>query len=97
MGAIANRVLERAAATGAVREITASDGSREYIIPRAQRNLHITFEALAVFVAAPALSYIAYTNRKTLPAWQQGALYSIAGLSLAVDGYLLVQYMRKDT
>lgn len=92
MGAIAHRVSLRR--TGAVTEVIAADGKKQYIIPRAQRNLHIAFEALAVFVAAPALSYIAYTNRKTLPTWQQGALYSIAGLSLAVDGWLLVQYAR---
>lgn len=92
MGVIADRVRAKVA-TGAVTEVVRADGQTEYLIPRAQRNIHVTFEALAVFVAAPALFYIAATN-KQMPAWQRGALAAIGGASVIVDGYLLVQYAR---
>lgn len=92
MGLIANRVLAR---TGAVEKIELPSGGAVYQIDQTQRNIHVTFEALAVFVAAPALTYIAYKNRRTLPLWQQGMLYGVAGASLAVDGWLLYQYLRR--
>jgi hypothetical protein len=91
MGLCAQKAMAR---TGAVTELVAADGSAVYQIDQRQRDIHVTFEALAVFVAAPALTYIAYKNRSTLPVWQQAMLYSVAGASLAVDGWLLYQYLK---
>jgi hypothetical protein len=92
MGLCAEKAMAR---TGAVTELVSANGETVYQIDERQRNIHVTFEALAVFVAAPALTYIAYKNRNTLPLWQQGMLYGVAGASLAVDGWLLYQYLRK--
>lgn len=81
--------LTRRFKAGAVRELP----SGEVAISKTQRNVHVFFESLAVFVAAPLCITIAATN-KTMPQWQRGFLYTMAGVTLAVDGGLLLSYMR---
>lgn len=68
--------------------------SGEVIISKRQRDVHVFFEALAVFVAAPVCVAIAYRN-PLLPSWQKGFLYTMAGVTLAVDGGLLLSYARE--
>ena len=75
---------------GAVRELPTG----EVAISKIQRNVHVTFEALAVFVAAPACFYIAATN-KGLPDWQRAFLTALGATTLIVDGGLLISYMNK--
>lgn len=75
---------------GAIRELP----SGEIAISKMQRNVHVTFEALAVFVAAPACFYIAATNRQ-MPEWQRGFLAALGVTTLVVDGGLLLSYMNK--
>lgn len=90
---LAQRARARLATTvraGAVRELPTG----ETVISPTQRNIHVFFEGLAVFVAAPACVYIAATN-KTLPEWQRYFLYTMAGVTVAVDGGLLLSYMSK--
>lgn len=74
--------------TGAVREI-----GDEICISKSQRNVHVTFEAMAVFAAAPFLIYMG--SKKNLYPWERYALYTMAGVTLVVDGGLLLSYMRK--
>lgn len=74
--------------TGAVREV-----GNEVCISKTQRNVHVTFEALAVFAAVPFLLYLA--QKPGLKDWEKYGLYGMAGATLIVDGGLLLSYMRK--
>lgn len=73
--------------TGAVREI-----GDEVCISKSQRDVHVFFEAAAVFVAAPALMYIGATT--PMEPWKRNSLYALAAASLAVDGGLLLSYLK---
>jgi len=64
-----------------------------YTITPAQRNVHVTFEALAVFVGAPCLGYLALSPR--LKPWERTGLAGMTLATLLVDGGLLYAYMKK--
>lgn len=81
--------LTRRFKAGAVRNLPTG----EVAISKTQRNVHVFFEGLAVFVAAPVC--IAIASNKQLPEWQRGFLYTMAGVTLVVDGGLLLSYMKQ--
>lgn len=63
------------------------------LVPAGQRNLHVASEAAALAVAVPFLGYVA--TRKELPGWVRAGSGALAVATLAIDGYLLVQWARK--
>lgn len=90
MSALADKYMRKADVhVGAVRELP----SGEIAISRAQRNVHVFFEALAL-PAAGVCAYMAYTN-KSLPEWQKWFLYGMAGTTIIVDGGLLLSYAKE--
>ncbi len=83
-------------ATGVIGSDVRELPSGEYAISKAQRNVHVTFEALAVFVSVPFLGYLALSKKdKPLEDWERFGLGAMAITTLAVDGALLVQWMRQ--
>jgi hypothetical protein len=82
----------RAAAEGRAPR-TAAIEPEVYTITSAQRNVHVTFETLAVFVGAPFLGYLALSTR--LKPWERGGLAAMTLATLVVDGGLLYAYMKK--
>lgn len=78
----------RVTATGAVRE-----AGEEICISKAQRNVHVAFEGLAVVVAAPFSFWLA--TRPELPPWARGLSAAIGVSTLVVDGGLLLSYLSK--
>ena len=85
MSAIADALAER--------EYPYYDAEDEIVISRALRQVHVTFEALAVVVAAPFMFYLA--TRKELPDWARVVSGTIGVATVIVDGGLLVSYLRK--
>lgn len=76
--------------TGMVRELPTG----EIAISKRQRDVHVTFEALAVVVAAPFSIWLA--TQKTLPDWARMLSGTIGVATLIVDGGLLLSYIRKQ-
>jgi hypothetical protein len=64
-----------------------------YTITPTQRNVHVTFEALAVFVAVPFTAYLAFSPR--LKPWERTGLAAMTLATLVVDGGLLYSYLKK--
>lgn len=62
-------------------------------ISKAQRDVHVTFEALAVVVAAPFSFWLA--TRKELPDWARVLSGTIGAATLVVDGGLLLSYLKE--
>lgn len=63
-------------------------------ISKVQRNVHVTSEAVAVFVVAPLTAYIAYSTPMMQP-WAKTFLYTVAAGTLIIDGGLLFSYSRE--
>ena len=57
-----------------------------------QRMLHVSAEAIAVLIAAPFSFWLA--ARPELPGWARALSAVIGAGTLAVDGYLVVSYLR---
>lgn len=68
-------------------------GSRPVCITKAQRNIHVVFEALAVLVVTPFNFWLA--SRPELPKAARTACAVIGATTLVVDGGLLLQYMKQ--
>lgn len=65
----------------------------EVCIDDDQRAMHVTSEAIAVAFVAPFMLYLAW--QKELPTWARAVSFGIGVGTLAVDGALLVKYLRK--
>ena len=63
--------------------------------PTAQKKLHMSTEAIALGLVAPALVFIAKNNPQ-LPARQRQFLVATAIGTLAVDGYFLWKWMQEQ-
>jgi hypothetical protein len=57
-----------------------------------QRELHVTSEAIAVVFVVPFMFYLAL--QKELPAWARAVSFGLGVGTLAVDGTLLLKYLR---
>lgn len=68
-------------------------GLGDTCIDEEQRSLHVTSEAIAVAFVVPFMFYIAW--QKSLPAWARAVSFGIGVGTIAVDGSLLVKYLRK--
>jgi hypothetical protein len=63
-----------------------------HLVPVEQKQLHVAAEIAALTVVAPVTAYIAATN-PDMKRWQRLFLYAVAAGTIAVDGYLLVQWL----
>lgn len=62
------------------------------LVSKERKQLHVASELVALTAVAPVTAYIAATNPQ-LPRWQRWFLYAVAAGTLAVDGYLLAQWL----
>jgi hypothetical protein len=63
-----------------------------HLVPREQKQLHVAAEVAALTVVAPVTAYIALTSPE-MKRWQRAFLLAVAAGTLAIDGYLLVQWL----
>ena len=68
-------------------------GKNPICITKAQRNVHVFFEALAVFLVAPFNFWLA--SRPELPKPARTACAVVGATTLVVDGGLLLQYLKQ--
>lgn len=64
----------------------------EICISENQKKLHVTTEALAVFVAAPFTAWLALKPRDTIEPWERTGLAVLTVGTLLVDGGLLLKW-----
>lgn len=82
-------------AARAAREIAvgAAGGRKPVCISKAQRNVHVAFEALAVLLVAPFNFWLA--TRPELPKAARGFAATCGVATLLVDGGLLISYVKQ--
>lgn len=62
------------------------------VVTEGQRNLHVSSEAVAVFAVAPFMFWLAFQD---LPKWARRTSAVIGLGTVLVDGYLLLQYLKR--
>lgn len=72
--------------------VLGGQGSGMVCIDEQQRQLHVVAEAIAVTCVVPFMFYIA--TQKALPAWARAVSFGIGVGTIAIDGKLLVDYLR---
>jgi hypothetical protein len=68
---------------------------RRVEISRTQRDLHVAAETIAVVVAAPFSIWLALQQKYPLPQWARILSGTIGVGTLAIDGGLLFQFLKK--
>jgi hypothetical protein len=63
-------------------------------IPRSQRTLHVTSEAVALFAVAPFMIWL--SGQKSLEPWARNYAMALGLGTILVDGFLLSRYIRAD-
>ncbi len=58
-----------------------------------QQRVHVVSEAAAVLLVVPFLGLVA--AQKELPTWMRIGVGALAVTTLALDGYLLIQWMKR--
>jgi len=62
-------------------------------ISETQRKVHIGGEVAALALVVPFMAYL--TTRKQLPTWARAGAGTIGAISLLLDGYLLVRFLKR--